>query len=302
MSIYRDILDRLQPLQPVPTQLSRKIRAFPECKAVLFDIYGTLLISASGDIGHTKMQTNAVEQAFRQAITNSHPTDTTRVLAGYQTFIDQKHEVLKRRGIPYPEVDIQQIWQQLWAELGFTADASMSRQADLNRLALAFECQINPVWPMPHFKPTLQRLMESALHLGIISNAQFYTPILVNYFLGHPEENGDRIKGFEPSLISYSWKIGRAKPDTWAFSQCLKTLGKLNIQPSEVLFVGNDKLNDIYPAHLVGMKTCLFAGDQRSLRLREDDDRVRDLEPTFIIDDLQQLLDIILSSRTTVND
>lgn len=101
-------------------------------------------------------------------------------------------------------------------------------------------------------------------------------------------------KGFESNLIYFSWKLSRAKPDTWAFSQALKHLAKLNIKPSEVLFIGNDQLKDVYPAHHVGMKTCLFAGDQRSLRLREDHPMVQGIEPDFIIDDLQQLLDIVL--------
>lgn len=60
-----------------------------------------------------------------------------------------------------------------------------------------------------------------------------------------------------------------------------------------MLFIGNDRLKDIYPAHRVGMKTCLFAGDQRSLRLREGDSMVQGIEPDFIVDDLQQLLDIV---------
>ena len=44
--------------------------------------------------------------------------------------------------------------------------------------------------------------------------------------------------------------------------------------PAErVLFVGNDMLNDVAAAAAVGLRTALFAGDQRSLRLREKDPR-----------------------------
>jgi len=113
--------------------------------------------------------------------------------------------------------------------------------------------------------------------------------------LGHPEDDSDQIKGFEPNLIYFSWQLSRAKPDLEAFSQAVKHFAKLDIQPSEVLFIGNDLLNDVYPAHHVGMKTCLFAGDQRSLRLRQGHKMVQGIEPDFVIDDLQQLLDIVLS-------
>jgi putative hydrolase of the HAD superfamily len=53
--------------------------------------------------------------------------------------------------------------------------------------------------------------------------------------------------------------------------------------------VGNDMLKDIWPAARLGCKTALFAGDRRSLRLREDDERCRELEPDLVVDDLSQL-------------
>ncbi len=294
MSIYQDILDQLQPLEPIPASLSPCIRAFPDCKAIVFDIYGTLLISASGDIGHQDMRVGAMDQALGLLTSLDAPLDPQHALTRCKHHIEQAHASLKEGGLAYPEIDILEIWRDVLAEFQAGMSRNVVSDQELRRTAFAFECNINPVWPMPHFKPVLQRLFESDVYLGIISNAQFYTPILVNFFLGHPEDDSDPIKGFESNLTYFSWKLSRAKPDTWAFSQALKHLAKQALKPSEVLFVGNDRLNDIYPAQHVGMKTCLFAGDQRSLRLREDNEMVQGIEPDFIIDDLQQLLDIVL--------
>ena len=66
-------------------------------------------------------------------------------------------------------------------------------------------------------------------------------------------------------------------------------LGSKGIQPASVLFVGNDMLNDIYPAHAIGFQTALFAGDRRSLRLRTDDPRCAALRPELVLTDLGQL-------------
>jgi putative hydrolase of the HAD superfamily len=48
-------------------------------------------------------------------------------------------------------------------------------------------------------------------------------------------------------------------------------------------------LKDIWPATQLGFKTALFAGDGRSLRLREDDERCRAVQPDLVIDHLSQL-------------
>jgi len=52
-------------------------------------------------------------------------------------------------------------------------------------------------------------------------------------------------------------------------------------------------LNDIYPANAIGFQTALFAGDQRSLRLRTDDPRCVNLKPDLVLTDLAQLLKYI---------
>ena len=48
-------------------------------------------------------------------------------------------------------------------------------------------------------------------------------------------------------------------------------------------------LNDIYPAAMCGMNTALFAGDARSLRLREDHPDCQGLSADLVITDLRQI-------------
>jgi len=67
----------------------------------------------------------------------------------------------------------------------------------------------------------------------------------------------------------------------------------MSVHPGSVVYLGNDMLNDMYPAQVIGFQTALFAGDARSLRLREDRSVCRNLKPGFVITDLRQLIDYI---------
>ena len=53
-----------RPLEPLPTEVAGAGDALAGIRAVLFDVYGTLLISASGDVGTA---TTAGEQAFAES-------------------------------------------------------------------------------------------------------------------------------------------------------------------------------------------------------------------------------------------
>ena len=55
-----------QPLEPIPTGVSPQLSPVVDIRAVLFDIYGTLIISGCGDIGTSieVQQANALEAAL----------------------------------------------------------------------------------------------------------------------------------------------------------------------------------------------------------------------------------------------
>jgi putative hydrolase of the HAD superfamily len=134
-------------------------------------------------------------------------------------------------------------------------------------------------------------LRGRGLVLGIVSNAQFYTPLMLEGFLDSSLDD----LGFDAECCAWSYRLLEAKPSTRIYEEALAGLERVHgIEPSEVLYVGNDLRNDIWPASLTGCRTALFAGDARSLRLREDDPRCTGVVPDRIVTDLRQISENIL--------
>ncbi|MDY6904580.1 MAG: HAD family hydrolase [Thermodesulfobacteriota bacterium] len=245
-------------------------------KAVLFDIYGTLFISASGDISTVKArwQTDpVVGQLMDKFAVNQSPNE---LLDNFFNTINATHSRMKASGIDCPEVETDKIWQQVLN----TTDNVKARE-----VALYFEHLVNPVSPMPNLEATLARIEASSLRAGIISNAQFYTRELFTQFLGSAPEDA----WADPDLIFYSYQYGYAKPSLYLFELAKTALLEKGIHASAALYIGNDMLNDIYPAHTCEFQTALFAGDARSLRLRKEDERCKGLVPDIVLTDLSQL-------------
>ena len=48
---------------------------------------------------------------------------------------------------------------------------------------IVFELLSNRVYPMPGMKEILLWIKAKGIPMGIVSNAQFYTPVIMNYFL-----------------------------------------------------------------------------------------------------------------------
>jgi len=138
---------------------------------------------------------------------------------------------------------------------------------------------------MPGALTCIRELLQRGFELGIVSNAQFYTPLLFKALW-----DADPVGlGFTENLIAYSYLHGRAKPDPELFRIVLDQVRAKGYQVDECLYVGNDMLNDVFGAKNVGMRTALFAGDRKSLRLREDNPLCKDLLPDLVVDSLADL-------------
>jgi len=275
------------PREPLPAGVAPVLRPLGGVRAVLFDIYGTLLISASGDIAGPDAATRAaaVHEAFA-AVNLAGEIPATAAAAALVLTIQEFHDRSRAAGIEYPEVDILEVWKQTLGRLASTVfGAPAVARIDMARLALEYEVRANPVWPMPGLRECLDALCFQGLRLGIISNAQGFTRELFPALLGQTLEE----LGFEAGLQWYSYRYGRAKPDVWLFEQARAAFFRRGLAPAEVLCVGNDLLNDVAPAGRVGFRTALFAGDARSCRPRTDDPRVAQVAADLVITDLRQL-------------
>jgi len=283
------ILNNCPPLEPVPTDTQPRLDKLAGLKAVVFDIYGTLFVSGSGDVG-TATATNTA-QALTEALSVSGFRGDLE-LAGQRGIrmlkdrILEWHAAARAERIDFPEVEITDIWNSILRVL----DLDYSEPKPIHRLALEYECRVNPVFPMPGSRKILQNLKNQGLSLGIVSNAQFYTPLLFSAFFNNTLEE----VGFDPECCIWSYRELKAKPSADLFPKLGKFLyANHEIQLSETLYVGNDMLNDIYCASQAGCKTALFAGDLRSLRLRENDERCSKLNADVVITDLDQLSEVI---------
>lgn len=271
-----------QVLNSRATGLQSRLQELPVA-AVLFDIYGTLMISASGDIGvaSSLSRGDALACALNEVYGYTGASEQQQLI----DLIAEDHQHMRDRGHPCPEVDIREIWQSLARSLSLNTDVEAASQA-----ALIYECATNPVWPMQHLETCLQHLRDAGVHLGIISNAQFYTPMLFPALT----ERSLSDWGFNEQLCWYSYVHRRAKPDTWMYQQAAdKLLAGYQVRPEQVLYIGNDMLNDMLPASQLGFRTALFAGDERSLRLRADHPQAGTVEVDCIMTDLQQITHMV---------
>lgn len=277
-----------RPLQPLPTGYPSRRQRIAGVRAVVFDIYGTLVISGSGDVGsaNENSRSEAIAPALRAvgvSVSELPEQDPRAMSRRLHAIILEHQERSRQRGVAYPEVDILAVWQQ-WLRDAGQADVA-ARVGLVRRLATEFEARANPSWPMPAATETLRHISAAGLPMGIVSNAQFFTlEMLQSAWGGGPLE-----VGFDMDLSVFSFRYGHAKPGPKLFDVLVAALTRRGIAPAEAVYVGNDMLNDIAAASHAGLRTVLFAGDRRSLRLREGDSRVSHCTADAVLNDLADL-------------
>ena len=279
------ILENREEMLPVEADYQSELKTINGIRVVVFDIYGTLLISGSGDVG--SVDTTVRSSLICQAMDDLGITHRVKMIptAGIlNRTIEQLNRERQGPTCPKPEVDIVEVWRQVLTECGWTGGAADIES--LVRLATQYEALANPTWPMPYASHLLTELKASGLLLGIVSNAQIFTPCLVQDLLN---QSGLEECGFSLDLCLFSNRYRQAKPGPRLFDVLRAALQARNIRPQEAIYVGNDMLNDIWAASQAGFRTAWFAGDRRSCRPRQREVRCQSLRPDIVLTNLMQL-------------
>jgi putative hydrolase of the HAD superfamily len=293
------LLERIKslthPLSPISINHKIKLQKLDGIRCVAFDFYGTMFISAVGDIGVDEKQESASTTYFEEALENTGFTILEekageRGIDLFERTVTRYKETAKNNGIDYPEPDIVEVWKDVLTKLKNEQliDGDLSGDAAVC-FGIEFEFRINDIWPTPDLGNLLNSLLDRKLTLGIISNSQFYTPIAFEAFMGKDPAGF----GFDPDLLIWSYDAGRKKPSTHFYELFVQAAQKKELYPHEVLYVGNDIRKDIQPAKKLGMKTALYVGDERSIRHDQKELEKTGFAPDLVIDDLHQILECL---------
>ena len=288
------ITDRRQtgPVTP-PADATARLPEIQGIRAVVFDVYGTLFSSGVGDIS---LASEENRDAAIRAVLSDNGIQIAESAASLR-FDDALHSVIhhhqnKRRdeGIEYPEVEIRAVWADFIEALTADGQIETSTSIDIDTLVIDYETRVNPTQPMPGLSDLLAELRARGLVFSIISNAQFYTPLLFEAFLG--QSIGEL--GFCPNCNVWSYAELEGKPSQKLYQIAAERLkAHHGLRPEQCLYIGNDMRNDIWPAQALGFRTALFAGDRLSLRRREDHPACKDLRADAEMTELMQILSVV---------
>jgi putative hydrolase of the HAD superfamily len=251
-------------------------------RAVICDVYGTLVDYWRDDFidPHNKQDTllkaflAAAEQfSMTVSIKNTNPSDPPEKTLNdfYHGLIALRHEQAKKRGVAFPEIQIEEIWELIITILkrhGYSPELDRGESIrDFSRkVAWFYNFQALGRKLYPGVTAALEALRNKNMVIGLLSNAQFYTPIDLTLFIRDQSAGKyeDIFELFDVDLTFFSYEYRIAKPHNLLFRKLFDALYEFQILPEQTIFIGNDLAIDIAPAAEVGMKTALFTGDSKS--------------------------------------
>ncbi len=282
------VLQHRHVMSPIATDVVPQLNPLVDVQAVVFDVYGTLVISGSGDVGSADKADRGSHIEDALGAVGLHEFDAARPsIEMLHAEIGRLNDARRSDHCPKPEVDIVEAWRFVLERCGIDTHG---RTEQTVRLAAQYEARANPTWPMPGSVELLNAVNALGIPMGIVSNAQTFTPPLVQDLLaGQSIVEG----GFDLNLCVFSNRFRQAKPGPRLFDALRVGLSTRGIAPHHAVYVGNDMLNDVWAASQAGLQTAWFAGDLRSCRPRQDDPRCRSLRPDVVLTNLGQLLECL---------
>jgi putative hydrolase of the HAD superfamily len=259
---------------------------------VIFDVYGTLFNYWKPEFAHEDTKNKALLDAFASTIAffgmesylremnPESPVEKT-LWDLYHGLIALKRDMVRDVEIEQPEIRIEAVWLTILLMLkrrGYSfTKADLGPDDDLSRcIAYYYNFHVFRRGLYPGVAEALLSLKRKNMTLGILSNAQFYTPIDLTLFLrdqsrGRIEDKGEL---FDEDLVFYSCDYKAAKPSRLLFRKLFDALYEYQALPSQTVFVGNDLASDIKPAKELGLKTAFFTGDDQCAFVHDLEDRM----------------------------
>ena len=309
---YAAYLDTRQDLPwPAPPQGS-PVKARPHLvrltgiRAVLWNVYGTLLAIPQGELlfehPNAFIMSNALDRTIQEfkmwaSMSRKPGQPSDQMLGTYSRFLNEQRSV--PGGIErFPEACAERIWeailkQLLQKEYKFDAGFFGSLNEFSRKVAYFFHASLQGTACYPGAATALRHVAESGLSQGLLADAQCFTTIQLQRGLKAQDDQARLDEWLTEGLTVLSCDLRGKKPSERLFRQAMTALADKGIAPAEVLHVGSRIQQDLVPARRLGMRTALFAGDRVSLQATAEQLKEPTSRPDVLLTELEQITSVI---------
>jgi FMN phosphatase YigB (HAD superfamily) len=274
----------------------------PEVRAVLWDVYGTLLAIPGGELAFEHPQPFVMSVALDKTIQefkmwgsmSRKPGQPSEYLQTVYTRILAEQRTFPGGGERHPEVDSQRLWEAILKRLlqkDYKFDAGLfgSLNEFSRKVAYFFHASLQGTACYPGAASALRHVGDAGLGQGLLGDGQCFTRVQLQRGLSAQDSDVSLDSVLTEGLVSLSYEVRARKPSERLFRHALDALAGRGLEPREVLHVGSRLQQDLVPARRLGMRTALFAGDRGSLQATPEQLRESASRPDVLLTELDQI-------------
>ncbi len=293
------------PPKPDPVKARPHLDPPGAIRAVLWNVYGTLLAIPTGELVFEHSQPFVMSMALEKTIaefkmwasmSRKPGAPSEYMLYLYRSQLDEQR-LAPSPAEKHPEFLADRLWEGLIKKLfqkdyAFDAGFYGSLNEYSRKVAYFFHASLQGTACYPGAADALKAVADARLVQGLCGDGQSFTSVQLQR--GLDADGGPRLDAVIPhELQVLSCDVRGKKPSERLFRDALDRLEKHDIGPAEVLHVGSRIDKDIAPAKKLGLRTALFAGDRNSLAATPDQLKDPATKPDILITDLAQIAEVI---------
>jgi len=309
---YADLLDQRQliwPRVPAPVSVTATpaIKPLPGIRAVLWDVYGTLLRITEGKYSILPAEELRLQIALDKTIHEFNmwnhmyrkPGPPWQSMIGiYRSTIERLQMRASARG-DVTEVNLVEVWGALTEKLfekEYVIDESQYGDTDefAEKVAYFFHGCLQGVEARGGAVRAMTSLSGQGTLQGCLSDGQSFTLVQMLQALSFQGELPPLFELFRRNSLVFSHDVGVRKPSKSLFIHAVENLRREGIAPEEILHVSCRLMTDLVPAKAAGMKTALLVAEKSGLEFSADVLKAPATRPDRLITELHQITAIVV--------
>jgi FMN phosphatase YigB (HAD superfamily) len=305
---YLDTRDLPWPAPPQadPPRAKPHVKPMPEIRAVLWNVYGTLLAIPGGELWFTHPNQFVMDVALDKTVQefkmwgsmSRKPGQPCEYLGQMYGKVLDEQRTVPGGGERYPEVLSERVWEAIIKKLlqkdyRFDAGFFGSLNELSEKVAYFFHASLQGTACYDGATAALRAVKDAGLVQGLLADGQCFTKVQLQRGLTRQDANARLDELLDADLCVLSTEVRGKKPSERLFKPALAALGQHSITPAQVLHVASRMQQDLIPARRMGMRTALFAGDRGSLQATPEQLKDQTTRPDVLLTELQQITEVI---------